>query len=142
MFKLLLFPVLLTVAVVAAPPVPPKSTHWEGTVSNGMKGDKISFDVSADGKTLSNVTFQGYWRCSGKLEQMTAGPTKTFSIVGGKASGVVVDPPGGGSTAWHYEFEGTVAKTAAKGTYRMAINNLGCDTYKLQWTAVPATAAK
>ncbi|GAB3827522.1 hypothetical protein [Hymenobacter jeollabukensis] len=132
--KVLVFPLLLGVAVVAAPPKP---VHWTGTISNGMKGDKISFDVAPDGKTLSNLTFQGYWRCGGKLEQMTAGPKQALTIQNGKASGVVVDPPKGGATAWRFEFDGDIGKTAAKGTFRMNINALSCDTYKLQWTAAP-----
>jgi hypothetical protein len=136
--KVLVFPVLLGVAVYAARFEPPKPTHWAGTISNGMKGDKISFDVTPDGRSVSNVTFQGYWRCSGKLEQTTAGPTHAFPLNAGKASGVVVDPPSGGATAWRFEFDGDIGKAAAKGTFRMNINGLGCDSYKLQWTAAPA----
>ena len=138
--KLLLFPLLLTAAIATAPPrpAPPKPTHWTGTFSNGMKGATISFDVSADGKTLSELTFQGYWRCSGKLELTTAGPTHSFPIKSGKVSGVVVDPPGGGATAWRFELDGLVGAKSAQGTFRMNINALSCDTYKLQWTATPA----
>ncbi|OON70778.1 hypothetical protein B0919_01840 [Hymenobacter sp. CRA2] len=130
---------MLAVAVYAGHAAPPQPTHWTGTISNGMKGDKISFDVAPDGKTVSNVTFQGYWRCGGKLEQMTAGPTQAFPLQNGKVSGVAVDPPKGGATAWHYDFRGNFSgKTAAKGTFRMNINALSCDTYQLQWTAAPA----
>ncbi|RTQ53762.1 hypothetical protein EJV47_03235 [Hymenobacter gummosus] len=136
--KVLVFPLLFSVAVYAARLEPPKPTRWTGPISNGMKGDKISFDVAPDGKTVSNVTFEGYWRCSGKLEQTTAGPEKAFPVQGGKIRGVVVDPPNGGATAWRYELEGDLSKAAAKGTFRMNINALGCDTYKLQWTAAPA----
>jgi hypothetical protein len=143
MLKLLLFPLLLTIAIVTAPPKAgsAKGTKWEGMLSNGMKGDKISFVVSPDGKKLSDLTFIGYWRCSGRLEQITVGPDSSFAIANGKVSGVVVDPPNGGSTAWRFELQGEFSgKTAAKGTFRMNINNLGCDTYKLQWTAAPAAA--
>ncbi|MCC3155907.1 hypothetical protein LJ737_01570 [Hymenobacter sp. 15J16-1T3B] len=136
--KVLVFPVLLGLAVYASHLEPPKPTHWVGTISNGMKGDKISFDVSPDGKTVSNLLFQGYWRCAGKLEQTSTGPAGSFPVRGGKASGVVVDPPAGGASAWRYEFEAAVGKATAQGSFRMNINGLGCDTYKLQWTAAPA----
>lgn len=33
--------------------------HWEGNFSNGMKGAKISFDISDDQKELKQLTFQG-----------------------------------------------------------------------------------
>jgi hypothetical protein len=141
--KVLVFPLLLGVAVVAARSAPPKGTQWQGTVSNGMKGDKISFVVAPDGKTLTDLTFSGYWRCSGKLEQTTIGPDSDFAIKGGKVSGVVVDPAGGGATAWRYDLQGDfTGKAAAKGTFRMNINALGCDTYQLQWTAAPVGPAK
>ncbi|GAA4378981.1 hypothetical protein [Hymenobacter koreensis] len=142
MFKLLLFPLLLTVAVVAAPSKT-KSVHWAGTISNGMKGDKISFDVSPDGKKLTNLTFDGYWRCSGKLERQVVGPEGSFAIENNKVSGVVLDPPGGGGTAWRFDLQGNFSgKAAAKGTFRMNITAMGCDTYKLEWAAAPDGAAK
>lgn len=109
--------------------------HFKGSLSNGMKGDSISFDVSADGRKLSNLTFKGYWRCSGKLESTTAGPNGAFDIVNGKVSGHISEPPNGGSTAWRFDLEATIEGARASGTFRMNINNLGCDTYKLNWTA-------
>ena len=111
------------------------SKHFEGSFSNGMKGDKISFDISADGKKLTNLTFKGYWRCSGKLESMTAGPKGAYEIVNGKVSGHISEPPNGGSTAWRFDLEADIQGSKASGTFRMNINNLGCDTYKLKWTA-------
>ena len=109
--------------------------HYEGEISNGMKGDKISFDVSADGKKLENLTFIGYWRCSGKLEQTTAGPEGSYDIVDGKVNGHISEPPGGGSTSWRFDLEAVIDGNKASGSFRMNINNLGCDTYKLNWTA-------
>jgi len=109
--------------------------HFEGAISNGMKGDKISFDISADGTTLENLTFDGYWRCSGTLEQTTAGPEGSFPIEEGKVSGHISEPPNGGSTAWRFDLEASINGDEATGTFRMNINNLGCDTYKLNWTA-------
>lgn len=115
---------------------PAKARHFEGVISNGMKGDKISFDISADGKKLENLTFTGYWRCSGKLEQTTTGPDGAFDIVNGKVSGHISEPPNGGSTAWRFDLDATINGNKAEGTFRMNINNLGCDTYKLNWTAI------
>ncbi|WP_207495888.1 hypothetical protein [Aridibaculum aurantiacum] len=109
--------------------------HYAGAFSNGMKGDSIFFDVSADGKTLENLTFKGYWRCSGKLEQTTVGPDGAFNINNGKVNDHISEPPDGGSTAWRFDLEADINPTSASGTFRMNINNLGCDTYKLNWTA-------
>jgi len=111
--------------------------HYAGSFSNGMKGDSIFFDVSADGKKLQNLTFKGYWRCSGKLEQTTVGPDSSFTIKDGKVDGHISDPPNGGSTAWRFELKADIQPSKASGTFRMNINNLGCDTYVLQWTALP-----
>ena len=133
MIKSILFSGLLIIAIATAPP---KSIRWTGAVSNGLKGDKISFVVSPDGKTLSDLTFDGYWRCSGRLERQLVGPKDTFPIVNGKVSGVALDPPTGGS--WRFELQGDfTSKTAAVGTFRMNIIGLGCDSHKLQWTAAP-----
>ncbi len=110
--------------------------HFTGSISNGMKGDSISFDISADGKKLTNLTFKGYWRCSGKLESTTAGPEGAFDIVNGKVSGHISEPPNGGATAWRFDLDASIQGKKASGTFRMNINNLGCDTYKLNWTAI------
>ncbi len=114
---------------------PPASRHFEGELTGGMKGDKISFDISKDGKKLENLTFTGYWRCSGKLESTTAGPDGAFDIVSNKVSGHISEPPNGGSTAWRFDLDATINGNKAEGTFRMNINNLGCDTYLLKWTA-------
>ena len=112
------------------------SGKWRGTVTNGYKGDSIHFVVSPDGKQITELTFKGYWRCSGTLEQTEVGPEQSIPIVNGKADGVIVDPPDGGSTAWRFEFHGTFKENQASGTFRMNISALACDTYQLQWTAV------
>jgi hypothetical protein len=112
------------------------SRHFRGAFTNGMKGDSIFFDISADGKKLENLTFKGYWRCSGKLEQTTVGPDGSFTITGGKVNDHITEPPNGGSTAWRFELDAAINGKTASGNFRMNINNLGCDTYKLKWTAV------
>lgn len=109
--------------------------HWEGSFTNGMKQTFISFDVSADGKKLEALTFKGYWRCDGKLTQDIMGPEKSFAIVDNQVDGVIVEPEGGGATATRYELQARFDGNKAEGTFRMNINGLGCDTYKLNWIA-------
>lgn len=109
--------------------------HFEGSISNGMKGDRLSFDISVNGKKLSNLTFIGYWRCSGTLESITAGPKGDFTIIDKKVNDHISEPPNGGSTAWRYDLVADIKGNTATGSFRMNINNLGCDTYKLLWTA-------
>lgn len=109
--------------------------HYEGTFSNGYKGSKISFNISEDGTKLENLTFDGHWQCNGKLEQTKVGPEKAYSIENGKVDGHITEPEGGGSTAWRFELTATFDGSKAEGTFRVNINNLGCDTYKLNWTA-------
>ncbi|MGN6163615.1 MAG: hypothetical protein ACTHOF_03660 [Flavisolibacter sp.] len=112
-----------------------KGQHWEGAFTNGMKKTYISFDVSADGKQLQKLTFNGYWYCDGSLTQDIMGPQKSFSITGNKVDGVIVEPEGGGASATRYELHAVFNGSKAEGTFRMNINGLGCDTYKLNWTA-------
>jgi hypothetical protein len=108
---------------------------FTGVISNGMKGDKVSFILSADGKWVEQFTFEGYWRCDGTLEQVTIGPEKRIPVKNGKISGVVVDPENGGATAWRFDIQGSISGKKANGTFRMNINALRCDTYVLKWTA-------
>lgn len=112
-----------------------KDQHWEGAFTNGMKQTYISFDVSADGKQLKNLTFKGYWYCSGKLTQDIMGPEKSFAIAGNAVNGVIVEPEGGGATATRYDLKAAFKINKAEGTFRMNINALGCDTRVLTWTA-------
>jgi hypothetical protein len=115
--------------------IKPGPKHFTGAFSNGMKGDSISFDISADGNKLSNLTFKGYWRCSGKLESVITGPEGAFTITNNKVDDHISEPPNGGATAWRYHLEAAITGNTAKGSFRMNINNLGCDSYKLMWTA-------
>jgi hypothetical protein len=111
-------------------------TSWVGTISNGYKGDSIRFDISADGKRLENLTFTGYWRCSGGIEQMTMGPEKSFSIKDGKVLGVITEPENGGASAFRFDLNAVISGKSASGTLRINLNALGCDTYQLKWTAI------
>ena len=105
------------------------SGHWEGSFSNGMKGAIISFDISEDGKELKDLTFQGYWRCDGKLELTTIGPEKGYTIKGKAVDGTVKE------SGFYFELHGTFNGNKASGTLRFAFVAGGCDTYKLNWTA-------
>lgn len=109
---------------------------YAGAISNGMKGDSIFFVISDDGKKLEDLTFKGYWRCNGKLEQTTVGPEGFFEVNDGVVNSALVEPPDGGSTAWRFELQADINATSATGNFRMNINNLGCDTYKLNFTAI------
>lgn len=103
-------------------------------ISNGMKGDSLFFTISADRKKLSDLMFKGYWRCSGTLTQeRAAGPKGSFDVVNDKIDGVISEPPGGGSTSWRFELHTTLDGNKATGTFRMNINNLGCDSYVLKF---------
>ncbi|TCC94417.1 hypothetical protein EZ428_06495 [Pedobacter frigiditerrae] len=107
-----------------------------GTFSNGFKGAKLSFTLTADGKQVQSFTFDGYWRCGGSTEHIKAGLEKSFSVVNGKIQGVILDPENGGASAFRFNLEGVVNGKHANGTFRMNITGLSCDTYKLNWTAV------
>ena len=129
-------PALLSLFILSfLPGCAQSKKKFEGTFSNGMKGAKISFVLSADGKKVEDVTFSGYWRCDGTLENTTVGSEKGFPVVNGKIDGIVVEPENGGATAFRFELHGVIAGKKASGTFRMNINALACDTYKLNWTA-------
>lgn len=104
--------------------------HWKGSFSNGLKGAKISFDI--DGKELKELTFQGYWRCSGKLELTTLGPKEGFAIKGNQVDGIIKEQ------GFYFELHGNFSGNKASGTLRIAFVAGGCDTYKLNWTAEKA----
>lgn len=108
---------------------------WQGTFSNGYKGATISFNVSSDGSRLENLTFKGYWKCSGGLEEITIGPDKSYPIQNGRVAGVITEPENGGATAFRFDLNATIGAKSAAGTLRINLNALGCDTYKLNWTA-------
>ena len=105
---------------------------WKGSFSNGLTGAKLSFDV--DGNELKDLTFQGYWRCEGKLDLTTIGPEKSFTIKGDKVDGVIVEPEGG-LAPFRYEIHGTFDGDKAEGTLKIENVPAGCTTYKLNWTA-------
>lgn len=127
--------IIAVLATLLFTPAAQKKTAWTGLVSNGFKGDAISFDISADGKRLENLTFKGYWRCSGKLEEITMGPEKSFPIANGRIAKAITEPEGGGSTAFRFDLNAIIQGKTASGTLRINLNGLSCDTYLLKWTA-------
>lgn len=114
---------------------PAKVRRFVGSFSNGMKGAKFSFEISEDGQRMENVIYQGYWYCGSKLESTTAGPDGHFTIQDNKVEEFIVEPPDGGSTAWRFDMTAEIKGNTASGTFRMNINNLGCNTGMLNWTA-------
>lgn len=108
---------------------------FTGTFSNGYKGGKISFVLSADKKTIKDLTFTGHWRCGGSTESITAGPEKAIPVRNGVVEAVITDPENGGASAFRFNIKGAIKGKTASGTFRMSITGLSCDTYELQWTA-------
>ncbi len=98
---------------------------------NGYKGQTLSFRVSADGMTISDVAFQGYLICTGSRTQNTQlAPLRNITVSGGSFDDTQLN----GGAMVKFIFNGTfTAATTASGTYRTVAD--GCDTYKLNWTA-------
>jgi len=113
--------------------VQPMAGKWKAIVSNGYKGDIITFVVKAGGKTIENVAFAGYWRSSGRTEVLVnLDPPGAFQIADGLFSEVKQVP---NSRMW-WEFIGCFkTATTAEGSYRAAYAGGASDTYKLKWEA-------
>jgi hypothetical protein len=115
----------------------PRSNHFRGALTGGFKGDSIFFDVNKEGTRIENLTFKGYWRCSGKLEMLrAAGPDGSFPLINGSTDGHISEPPNGGATSWRFDLSAKIDGSTASGTFRMNINALDCNTGMLKWTAV------
>ncbi|RYU80075.1 hypothetical protein [Hymenobacter persicinus] len=143
MRALLLLPILAVLTAATTPGTPPAGTRFEGKFTNGLKGNTLSFVLAPDGKTISDVTFKGYWRCDGKLEMLGAtGPKGTFAVTNGTIAGRLCEPPNGGASAWCFDLGGKLTGKTATGRFRMNINALRCDSYELQWEAAAVGPAK
>jgi hypothetical protein len=129
--------IYLVVSVIACLAALPASGQqkFNGTFSNGYKGGKLSFVLSADKKWIKDFTFTGHWRCGGSTESITAGPEKAFPVKNGQVDAVISDPENGGSSAFRFNLKGTIRGNTANGAFRMSITGLSCDTYLLNWTA-------
>lgn len=108
------------------------SGQWKGSFSNGMKGATISFEVAGD--SVKDLTFQGYWRCEGKLDLTTLGPSTAYPLQGNSFDGVIVEPKDG-PAPFHFEVHGKLNDNKAEGTLQFVNTAAGCTTYKLNWTA-------
>jgi hypothetical protein len=112
----------------------PKPGRWVATVSNGFKGDQLTFTVSADGKRIENVVFKGHWRSRASRTEvlMDLDPPKPFDIIKNSFSGVQQEEKAG---MW-WEFIGKfTSATTAEGSYRCSFAGGENDTYQLKWTA-------
>jgi hypothetical protein len=112
----------------------PMAGKWEATISNGYKGDKLVFTISADGKQVENVTFTGYWQNRDRTIEVLKNldPPNPFLINKGAFSAVQQVSK---SRIW-WEFTGRfLTYSTAEGTYRVAYAGVENDTYKLKWTA-------
>jgi hypothetical protein len=111
----------------------PMSGKWEAIISNGYKGDVLTFTVMPDGKTIENVEFKGHWRSSGRTEVLiNLDPPGTFNVINGSFSEVKQVPDAG---MW-WEFIGNFkTSTTAEGSYRAAFAGGESDTNKLEWKA-------
>ncbi len=112
----------------------PKAGKWIATVSNGYKGDVLTFRVAADGKSIVDVEFKGHWRDRGYgIEVLTnLDPPSPYKVAKGNFSAVQQDTKAG---MW-WEFTGTfLTATTAQGSYRATFAGGENDTYKLKWTA-------
>lgn len=117
----------------------PRAGKWEAAVSNGYKGDKLTFTVSADGKRVENVEFTGHWRSRsyGAEVLMDLDPPKPYTISKDSFSAVQQEEKAG---MW-WEFIGKfTSATTAEGSYRCSFAGGENDTYKLKWTAKPVGA--
>lgn len=112
----------------------PMAGRWEATVTNGYKGDKLFFTVSADGKRITNVVFKGYWKdpTLGLALVEHLNPPNPFPVTKG-AFGAVQQVE---TARMWWEFIGVfTSPTVAEGSYRAAYAGGVNDTYKLKWTA-------
>lgn len=112
-----------------------KPLFYEGEFQSGYRDTKISFNVSHDGKQISDLTFSGNMKCDSAIQPIKLTTTKPLALTNGKVDGTISDPEDGGAAAWHFEIHGFVLKGKATGTFRLHNKNLGCDTHKLNWGA-------
>jgi hypothetical protein len=113
----------------------PRRGKWIATISNGYKGDTLTFRVSADGKRIERIEFKGHWsnRDGTRVEALrNLDPPAPFAIAGGAVSGTQNVAK---SRMW-WELTGRFkSATTVEGTYRCAFAGGENDTYRLKWTA-------
>lgn len=113
----------------------PQAGKWEATVTNGYKGDKITFTVLPNGKVVKDVAFKGYWKTAGfsGIEYVeNLNPPNPFTVTNGGFSAVQQVEK---ARMWWEVTGHLTSATTAEGTYRAAYAGGSSDTYKLKWTA-------
>ncbi|GGM16958.1 hypothetical protein [Deinococcus aerophilus] len=118
----------------------PRSGVFKGELTGDFRGNTISFRVSADGKTISDVTMTGYWRCSDSLTNTTYKTNPRVIGALGAMPGTVAVKQGKFETtakkpylAW--DFEGRFTSVdVAEGSF-MA-QSMDCTSYRLKFKAV------
>jgi hypothetical protein len=121
----------------------PQSGLWRAKITNVEREETITFRVSANGKQIEDVVFDGFWRCDDAMSSFKKGllkkvdvntPPGVFAISNGAFSDIKKEP----YLAWTFEGAFT-GGTTARGTFRIEYST-ECDTYKLEWTATRAAA--
>ncbi|RZK15957.1 MAG: hypothetical protein EOO56_21630 [Hymenobacter sp.] len=141
MHTLLLLPLLLKLFATA--PSQTLGTRYQGAFSNGVKGDTISFVLSADGKTISDLAFKGYWRCAGKLQLLAApGPRGTYTVSNGTIADRLCEGSQKNGPDNCFELSGKINGAAANGKLRLRNTAKQCDSDQLLWSAVAVNPTK
>ncbi|WP_284348602.1 ankyrin repeat domain-containing protein [Roseisolibacter agri] len=121
--------------------ITPRGGVWEGRVSNGNA--LVRFTVAPDGRTITEIEFEGDIKCSETGAGMggTYGRTQRADwitrgarlvIDRGAVNGKYADEKAG--VHWHLQGQ-FVGATAARGKVRIGAHSGTCDTWGLQWTA-------
>ncbi|MFD1730315.1 hypothetical protein ACFSC4_03150 [Deinococcus malanensis] len=117
----------------------PRPGHYRGELLGDFKGNAISFQVAADGRTISNVQMTGYWRCSDSLSNTTYKTSPRLVSTYGAMPGTVPVKAGLFSAEakqpyllWNLSGR-FVTPTTAQGTFMVQSND--CTSYKLTFTA-------
>ncbi|MFC4425405.1 hypothetical protein [Deinococcus navajonensis] len=127
----------------AAPPpqagAAPRAGVYRGELLGDFKGNTISFQVGADGRTISKVQMSGYWRCSDSLSNTTY---KTNPRLVGALGALPETVPVRQGTfnveakrpylVWNFEGRFVNASTA-QGSF--IVQSADCTSYRLTFTA-------
>jgi HYR domain len=123
--------------------LPAKPGHWSGTTAQGLT---ISFDVSADGRQVVNLTYDltapctpnGTWEGTAKRIPAAIAPDGTFSLAG--TGPVTGDITGVFNTTITGRFTNPVTATGSFEDHLTLTNPAGyqCNTGPVSWTATTA----
>ncbi|WP_188972668.1 hypothetical protein [Deinococcus aerolatus] len=118
----------------------PQSGVFKGDLTGDFKGNEISFRVSADRKTISDVRMTGYWRCSDSTANTTYKTNPRVVGALGSMPGAVSVEQGAFIAnakkpylAW--DFEGRfISADIAEGSFM--VQSMDCTSYRLKFRAV------